>query len=679
MQQLQWSSKDPRRIICTTGPIQLLAMRYKCNVCKFTISGSEPEVLEGLPKIIRDQFPAILTHKSGVSADLFRLIPKLAVLGLSFSAMARIINETSNEELDRTHLLYLLYCQSKSKEARRPNPFSKDTGLEYEVKPYERPEPCSVSSNFITTIFMAYFLAKAEFLRSQMQSVVGSILKVDHTFKVAKVLVADGHRPFEALWTCINEYGQILTQAFVGTKAFDEIKPAFEKLVHRHTVLGAQQPEVIYTDICCQERGQLSMVMKGIKVRLDPFHFLQRFKAVLSAKSDLSRPFLNALSNAIFKVDEVDLRSLATELEVAKTANKRVFYGRPISASSQVGDFPRKFLKRFCRYTIPPPQELSQRIGIVMATFADKIDSNGRPFWNSSLDNCRNRQHKHVRDECLSDPLPVDQMHFMTLSGDLRSKRGTSPLESYHARKNLAVSGLRCNPDLILALLAVYNDRFNHSAAIKAGLSPDVGHFDLELAKDLNTLSSALGLEPPFPDLKIIQPNTSEFFGIYHSEELQRLQTIMNQPEPIFAEESDDEDGDGVGSFDDEEDSEDSDGEWSDDREGDSGWSDIESNDADESNDEDNDGGESDAEDNGNDLITSGQVVRPKKRLRGSLALAKAQGLNFGACAPSNLHEKNLLMELGNKYDMDPAIVTAKYNEHVLRSLELVENGERTQ
>lgn len=99
-----------------------------------------------------------------------------------------------------------------------------------------------------------------------------------------------------------------------------------------------------------------------------------------------------------------------------------------------------------------------------------KTEKNGSRFMTAGMMAAWHRQQKHVREECLTDPLPVDELFFRDIQGNLRSCRGTSQIEGYHARKNAAVNGMRALPDLILAELTYYNFRYNARAAIRASL-----------------------------------------------------------------------------------------------------------------------------------------------------------------------------------------------------------------
>ena len=63
---------------------------------------------------------------------------------------------------------------------------------------------------FLAKVFMLHGSKDYDLRNVIMQNLTGSILKCDHTFKVAKVLTKKGTKIFEALLTVMNEKNMVL-------------------------------------------------------------------------------------------------------------------------------------------------------------------------------------------------------------------------------------------------------------------------------------------------------------------------------------------------------------------------------------------------------------------------------------------------------------------------------------
>jgi hypothetical protein len=139
-------------------------------------------------------------------------------------------------------------------------------------------------------------------------------------------------------------------------------------------------------------------------------------------------------------------------------------------------------------------------------------------------------------------------MHFKDKDGNWRSMRGTSQIESYHARKNISVSGLRCSPDLVNALLTFYNHRFNINAAVQANLQPHFVHKDLALIDSINLLCQQLGLPAEYQHNGVAyrlpeDVPSGEVFGFYPNGTDERqvratLQEMLERDENVLVEEN---------------------------------------------------------------------------------------------------------------------------------------------
>jgi hypothetical protein len=66
-----------------------------------------------------------------------------------------------------------------------------------------------------------------------IMSLKGNILCGDHTFKVAKVPFSGHQRMFEAMWSMLNEHGQVVGYWMVSTKSLWELETELRTVIHQ--------------------------------------------------------------------------------------------------------------------------------------------------------------------------------------------------------------------------------------------------------------------------------------------------------------------------------------------------------------------------------------------------------------------------------------------------------------
>lgn len=126
-----------------------------------------------------------------------------------------------------------------------------------------------------------------------------TLMKADHTFKVQKRVKPGGQQAFTCCMTSMNELGQVLGVWFLDTQELSAATPIFTGLKARFERLGCNLAH-IYTDNYCQWRAQLQSVWQSTSVRLDAYHFLNRFKRCLDPACLLTDAFMADLRKALF-------------------------------------------------------------------------------------------------------------------------------------------------------------------------------------------------------------------------------------------------------------------------------------------------------------------------------------------------------------------------------------------
>ena len=97
----------------------------------------------------------------------------------------------------------------------------------------------------------------------------GLLYKIDHCFKPAKHLYREGGTPiFNALFTGLNEYGEIRMNSFSFGTTKDETSGSLKALKNSLLANGQSMPTHFYTDICCSDRGMLEDTFPSLKAQL---------------------------------------------------------------------------------------------------------------------------------------------------------------------------------------------------------------------------------------------------------------------------------------------------------------------------------------------------------------------------------------------------------------------------
>jgi hypothetical protein len=95
----------------------------------------------------------------------------------------------------------------------------------------------------------------ADYMRRRMQMVDGEHLSGDHSFKLAKTIYSDGGKPFAAMYSIMNEFGQVVAWWLTDGTQMGELKASIQMLKQRYYSHGFEGVKSFTTDRCCDERG----------------------------------------------------------------------------------------------------------------------------------------------------------------------------------------------------------------------------------------------------------------------------------------------------------------------------------------------------------------------------------------------------------------------------------------
>jgi hypothetical protein len=91
----------------------------------------------------------------------------------------------------------------------------------------------------IAGVILASLKSRLEFIRRQLAAVDGVFWRGDHTYQAAsRIRSAAGSKDFAAIYSIMNEWGQIVAQWAVGDSSFDEYVRGLQGVVKRYEDLG---------------------------------------------------------------------------------------------------------------------------------------------------------------------------------------------------------------------------------------------------------------------------------------------------------------------------------------------------------------------------------------------------------------------------------------------------------
>lgn len=183
------------------------------------------------------------------------------------------------------------------------------------------------------------------------------ILSVDATYKVPRSIVAkvgrENLKPFETLITCMNEKGAlVLMRLCENREKHADLRNVFETIQDWQRERDSNwRLELLYTDNCCSVRNTAKEVFgEEVQVRLDPFHFMDRFKSwMIEPTGPVASAAQKELSEAMF----LDSDKVLAYQSAQKNNGTKFEIGEARKMLRKKGELPR---------VIPPPAELCARI-----------------------------------------------------------------------------------------------------------------------------------------------------------------------------------------------------------------------------------------------------------------------------------------------------------------------------
>jgi hypothetical protein len=231
-----------------------MSYRYRCSSarCTYSVDGSDKYILKLLPLELQSEFPAYLTHRSGVSKRLGDLLRSLVQNSVGPQRVAKILQELHTLKHDRMELQYLSSALSRQCKRQRERQLTLTRDVVKPFSPFadkQRYGGHTPSPGHLRLVYTTMVDEMRPLIDKQLSLLDGKILKGDHSFKLVKHLAKiGGASTFSALYTLCNEYEEIRMQVFAPTKSLSHLRASFQSLLDSYRLYGHSPPEYFFTD-----------------------------------------------------------------------------------------------------------------------------------------------------------------------------------------------------------------------------------------------------------------------------------------------------------------------------------------------------------------------------------------------------------------------------------------------
>lgn len=186
------SLKRPRKCIDQNSSFWIIGYRYRCTFCRNPLSNNptvtfcswDKRLLDRLPAALAEEFPAYLTHRSGISKSVFNVLRSCLQSGMGtkqFSNTLRISHLLSYDALRLQYLSAVLERKSISKFLNRsfqnfpPFDDTSKTGYSGFIS----------SSQWSRDLYDTFIESHRAEINQHMSMLTANICAIDHSHKVS--------------------------------------------------------------------------------------------------------------------------------------------------------------------------------------------------------------------------------------------------------------------------------------------------------------------------------------------------------------------------------------------------------------------------------------------------------------------------------------------------------------
>ena len=482
---------------CRMCPGHNPTAKSKKKQCKKTFLADEPEVVAQLPESVKSLWSFVDTGRTLCEHSLADLIHALSTR-TSWSAIADSVNEMKETSWVRevTVPLLKLYKQLDMLPATVALP----TAL---------PQHFKINEKWVRNFFVMDRDRRQEQMRQELLAEEGDdVLIMDWT--VTAATRCGGAFLFNAM----SGARKVLASAITATAGISEVKPLVFALAARGV-----KPKVVYVDCeCCTGWPKvLDDIWPGVAVRLDGLDAVMRLaKTTSSTQHPWQGLFCAMLSAAIYAYDQQVLARLRDARERAGLSRK----------------LPKGTKSRYVPRIIRQPRNIANAINRIIEIFTGRSHPEMGQLLTPDTNKAWELLSTHVLAGCLSDPPCImmnlyDERNTVTIGGEVfqsvRTVRGTSALEGFHAHQQSWLGAAQHAMDAGLALLAEGVTRWNRKRHNEAGHRDDAIPmvFGSSLLQEANELNKELSGAPAYQNYKVA--NSAQRSPIDYSADVGRV------------------------------------------------------------------------------------------------------------------------------------------------------------
>jgi hypothetical protein len=284
------------RVVFDVGRrIILLGKMLECTnrSCKKKVVNYDRAIMKQYPAFVQEMFPFHLAKKTAITNAVINLIRTSVMNGISFNKIVSNINESIKIEDTRKEKRYYSYHSTMEKTKKSRMDYYLKSNAASAINPFKLLDSSVLPKTSAILFYLQDYVLKEEFVKKMLKEAVkGSVLKADFTFKITKFVRVENGRPYQALLSIMNEFKQIVYQKLcISGENSADLEEALKEIADLY-------PELIYSDTCCAEESLYRKYFPTAKVKLDLFHFLQRFTRRCYKTSNLFKGFAKELSEA---------------------------------------------------------------------------------------------------------------------------------------------------------------------------------------------------------------------------------------------------------------------------------------------------------------------------------------------------------------------------------------------
>ena len=537
-------------VVDDSNEIWCLPFRYQCNCCKHVFSTNEGRFLATLPAFIRNQYPVDPRYADGPQQTHLSkpLTGDMEEGMLQFSSAAQFTKKIYRRKNEA-------FLEKMEDYYSRPNIAGAYPPLQEVVRTYP-PSDQDCRNQFKcaqdSVLNPEGMAANDRFDRMIQATSIGELLAIDHTFETLKNYRLEGGK---AIFTVLNEKGQICTLGIVASQKLQEVDHLLNAMLKRKGMnFNDGKRRGLYTDTWPNsETYWIKRLGPNTKGTLGLFHFNQRVTKHLNPMHPHFHLVKDRFQRSVYRYNQDDMDGLMKAFRdgsIKKQGDGEPYTNKEVDELRLSKNWTRNYTK-YLRKGILSGDEVNRNLhdfGVWVQGFLKTTPELIEVFTTSVQKFMDQLENNRLHANHIQDPEGIEM--YRGIQPGKRalipllvwlSKRPESLLEMFHGLlRHFANGGMRPEvaDSLTLRGAAEYNLLREHRVQQMENNGGDVDccwEFVPGYLRDrplwynharlhfLNVLAIAKGMEPPFPHIKAMAPNTGEvFLSKYFSEQKER-------------------------------------------------------------------------------------------------------------------------------------------------------------